>query len=109
MPTPGGVATAPVGPAAGAAVRRYLDYLAVEQADPEALARIGVGLKVGAQAANVEIPGGELAILPELIRGHPSPHGFDLCGTAFGTHLELADRDQSPLIGRLAWSLRLCE
>jgi phosphoribosylformylglycinamidine cyclo-ligase len=62
-----------------------LDYLAVEQADPDALARIGVGLKVGAQAANVEIPGGELAVLPELIRGHPSPHGFDLCGTAFGT------------------------
>jgi phosphoribosylformylglycinamidine cyclo-ligase len=62
-----------------------LDYLAVEQADPDALARIGVGLKLGAQAAGVEIPGGELAVLPELIRGHPSPHGFDLCGTAFGT------------------------
>jgi phosphoribosylformylglycinamidine cyclo-ligase len=44
-----------------------------------------VGLKLGAEAANVEIPGGELAVLPELIRGHPSPHGFDLCGTAFGT------------------------
>jgi phosphoribosylformylglycinamidine cyclo-ligase len=62
-----------------------LDYLAVEQADPDALARIGEGLRVGAQAANVEIPGGELAVLPELIRGHPSPHGFDLCGTAIGT------------------------
>src|SRR6476619_4430466 len=56
-----------------------LDYLAVEQADPEALARIATGLKVGAEAAGVEIPGGELAVLPELIRGHPSPHGFDLC------------------------------
>jgi phosphoribosylformylglycinamidine cyclo-ligase len=62
-----------------------LDYLAVEQADPEALARIATGLKVGAEAAGVEIPGGELAVLPELIRGHPSPHGFDLCGTAIGT------------------------
>jgi phosphoribosylformylglycinamidine cyclo-ligase len=69
----------------GAEPIAMLDYLAVEQADPHALARIGVGLKVGAQAANVEIPGGELAVLPELIRGHPSPHGFDLCGTAFGT------------------------
>jgi phosphoribosylformylglycinamidine cyclo-ligase len=69
----------------GAEPIAMLDYLAVEQADPDALARIAVGLKVGAQAANVEIPGGELAILPELIRGHPSPHGFDLCGTAFGT------------------------
>ena len=69
----------------GAEPIAMLDYLAVEQADPDALARIGVGLKVGAKAANVEIPGGELAVLPELIRGHPSPHGFDLCGTAFGT------------------------
>jgi phosphoribosylformylglycinamidine cyclo-ligase len=23
-------------------------------------------------------------VLPELIRGHPSPHGFDLCGTCVG-------------------------
>ncbi|MGZ8634933.1 MAG: phosphoribosylformylglycinamidine cyclo-ligase [Solirubrobacteraceae bacterium] len=69
----------------GAEPIAMLDYLAVEQADPDALARIATGLKVGAQAAGVEIPGGELAILPELIRGHPSPHGFDLCGTAFGT------------------------
>ncbi len=69
----------------GAEPIAMLDYLAVEQADPDALARIAVGLKVGAQAANIEIPGGELAVLPELIRGHPSPHGFDLCGTAFGT------------------------
>jgi phosphoribosylformylglycinamidine cyclo-ligase len=69
----------------GAEPIAMLDYLAVEQADPDALARIAVGLKVGAEAAGVEIPGGELAVLPELIRGHPSPHGFDLCGTAIGT------------------------
>ena len=69
----------------GAEPIAMLDYLAVEQADPEALARIATGLKVGAEAAGVEIPGGELAVLPELIRGHPSPHGFDLCGTAIGT------------------------
>jgi phosphoribosylformylglycinamidine cyclo-ligase len=69
----------------GAEPIAMLDYLAVEQADPDALARIGEGLRAGAQAANIEIPGGELAVLPELIRGHPSPHGFDLCGTAIGT------------------------
>ena len=34
--------------------------------------------------AGVEIPGGELAVLPELIRGHPSPHGFDLAGFCVG-------------------------
>jgi phosphoribosylformylglycinamidine cyclo-ligase len=69
----------------GAEPIAMVDYLAVEQANPSALARIAQGLKVGAQSANIEIPGGELAVLPELIRGHPSPHGFDLCGTAFGT------------------------
>jgi phosphoribosylformylglycinamidine cyclo-ligase len=69
----------------GAEPIAMLDYLAVERADPDALARIGEGLRDGAQAANIEIPGGELAVLPELIRGHPSPHGFDLCGTAIGT------------------------
>src|SRR2546423_8107976 len=69
----------------GAEPIAMVDYLAVEQADPRALERIALGLKVGAQQANVEVPGGELAVLPELIRGHPSPHGFDLCGTAIGT------------------------
>jgi phosphoribosylformylglycinamidine cyclo-ligase len=69
----------------GAEPIALLDYLAVEEADPEMLAAIGRGLKVGAEAAGVEIPGGELAIIPELIRGHPSPHGFDLCASCFGT------------------------
>ncbi|MFM8562087.1 MAG: phosphoribosylformylglycinamidine cyclo-ligase [Solirubrobacterales bacterium] len=68
----------------GAEPIAMLDYLAVEQADPVALARIAEGLRAGATDAGIEIPGGELAVLPELIRGHPSPHGFDLCGAAFG-------------------------
>jgi phosphoribosylformylglycinamidine cyclo-ligase len=69
----------------GAEPIAVLDYLAVEQADPDALAAIGRGLKAGAEDAGVEIPGGELAVIPELIRGHPSPHGFDLCATCAGT------------------------
>jgi phosphoribosylformylglycinamidine cyclo-ligase len=69
----------------GAEPIALLDYLAVEQADPDVLAAIGLGLKAGAERAGVEIPGGEVAILPELIRGHPSPHGFDLTATCFGT------------------------
>ncbi|MFM9023046.1 MAG: phosphoribosylformylglycinamidine cyclo-ligase [Solirubrobacterales bacterium] len=68
----------------GAEPIAMLDYLAVEQADPVALARIAEGLRAGATDAGISIPGGELAVLPELIRGHPSPHGFDLCGAAFG-------------------------
>jgi phosphoribosylformylglycinamidine cyclo-ligase len=69
----------------GAEPFALLDYIAVEQADPDVLAAIGAGLKAGAELAGVEIPGGELAVLPELIRGHPSPHGFDLTATCLGT------------------------
>ncbi len=67
-----------------------LDYIAVEQANPAALEQIALGLRAGAEDAGVEIPGGELAVLPELIRGHPSPHGFDLLGFCIG----LVDLDQ---------------
>jgi phosphoribosylformylglycinamidine cyclo-ligase len=69
----------------GAEPIALLDHLAVEQADPDVMEAIGVGLKAGAEAAGVEIPGGEVAVLPELIRGHPSPHGFDLTAACFGT------------------------
>jgi phosphoribosylformylglycinamidine cyclo-ligase len=61
-----------------------LDYIAVEHADPEMLEQIGIGLKEGAEQAQIEIPGGELAVLPDLIRGHPSPSGFDLVGFCVG-------------------------
>jgi phosphoribosylformylglycinamidine cyclo-ligase len=69
----------------GAEPLALLDYLAVEQADPAVLREIAIGLKRGAELAGVEIPGGELAQLPELIRGHPSPLGFDLTAAAIGT------------------------
>jgi phosphoribosylformylglycinamidine cyclo-ligase len=68
----------------GAEPLAMLDYLAVERADAHVLAELGRGLKRGAEQAGIEIPGGELAQLPELIRGHPSPRGFDLTGAAFG-------------------------
>jgi phosphoribosylformylglycinamidine cyclo-ligase len=41
-------------------------------------------LRKGAEQAGIEIPGGELAQLPELIKGHPSPNGFDLCASCIG-------------------------
>src|SRR5204862_5896493 len=62
-----------------------LDYIAVERADPELLRQLAVGLRAGAELAGVEIPGGEVCQIPEVIRGHPSPRGFDLVGSAFGT------------------------
>jgi len=69
----------------GAEPLAVVDYLAVEQADPAVLREIALGLKAGAEDAGVEIPGGELAVVPELIRGHPSPNGFDLAAACFGT------------------------
>jgi len=69
----------------GAEPVALVDYLAVEEPDPERLRQIGIGLRDGAQQANCEIPGGELAVIPELLRAHPSPEGFDLCATAIGT------------------------
>ena len=68
----------------GAEPIALVDYIAVETADPEQLAQIAEGLKVGAEQAGIEIPGGELAVLPDVIKGHPSPHGFDLVGACFG-------------------------
>jgi phosphoribosylformylglycinamidine cyclo-ligase len=69
----------------GAEPIAMLDYIAVERADPVVLEQIAIGLRRGAELAGVEIPGGELAILPDLIKGHPSPHGIELSGAGFGT------------------------
>jgi phosphoribosylformylglycinamidine cyclo-ligase len=68
----------------GAEPIAMVDYLAVEDADPDVLPQIAEGLRRGAELAGIEIPGGEVAMLPEVIRGHPSPRGFDLAGAAFG-------------------------
>ncbi len=69
----------------GAEPIALVDYLAVEESNPERLAAIAEGLRTGAELAGVEVPGGELAQLPELLQGHPSPNGFDLCAAAVGT------------------------
>ena len=68
----------------GAEPIAVLDYLAVERADPGVMREIALGLKRGAELAGVEVPGGEVAVLPELIRGHPSPTGFDLTAACVG-------------------------
>jgi phosphoribosylformylglycinamidine cyclo-ligase len=63
----------------GAEPLAMLDYIAIERADPELCRQIGVGLARGAEAAGVEIPGGELAQLGDMVRG------FDVAGACFGT------------------------
>jgi phosphoribosylformylglycinamidine cyclo-ligase len=63
----------------GAEPLAMLDYIAIERADPEVCEQIGVGLARGAELAGIEIPGGELAQLGDLVRG------VDVSGACFGT------------------------
>jgi len=69
----------------GAEPVAFLDYVAVEQPDEEMLAAVASGIASGAARAGVVVPGGELAVVPDLIRGHPSPRGLDLVGFCVGT------------------------
>jgi phosphoribosylformylglycinamidine cyclo-ligase len=62
----------------GAEPIAMLDYLAVDTADPVRERQIGEGLRKGAEQAGIEIPGGELAQLGEMVQG------FDLAGACFG-------------------------
>ncbi len=63
----------------GAEPLAMLDYIAIDRADPAVCAEVGVGLARGAELAGVEIPGGELAQLGEMVRG------ADVSGACFGT------------------------
>ncbi len=61
-----------------------LDYIAVQEADPDFLAQIGKGLYEGARQANISIPGGEIAQVREMIAGQREGRGFDLAGACVG-------------------------
>ncbi len=63
----------------GAEPLAMLDYIAVQQADPAVCEEIGVGLARGAELAGIEIPGGELAQLGDLVSS------VDVSGACFGT------------------------
>jgi phosphoribosylformylglycinamidine cyclo-ligase len=62
----------------GAEPLAMVDYLAVDRADPDVARAIGTGLARGAELAGIEIVGGELAQLGEII------NGLDLAGACFG-------------------------
>jgi phosphoribosylformylglycinamidine cyclo-ligase len=62
----------------GAEPLAMVDYIAVDQADPAVCEEIGVGLARGAELAGIEITGGELAQLGELVRG------VDVSGACIG-------------------------
>src|SRR5712691_2030398 len=64
----------------GAEPISFLDYIAIERATPEILEQIAEGLYAGAELAGVSIVGGEIAQIPDIIRGHEPGGGLDLVG-----------------------------
>ena len=56
----------------------FVDYVAVDRYDADVARQIGVGLNRGAEMANLTIIGGEIAVVPEIVRG------YDLAGTCLG-------------------------
>lgn len=62
----------------------FVDYLAIEDSLGEKVTHeIATGLLEGCRQSSIPLLGGELATLPEIIKGERKP-GFDLAGTAMG-------------------------
>jgi len=68
----------------GARPVSMVDYIAVQRLSPDFLQEVGMGLLEGARQAGVTIPAGEIAQVPEMIRGVKEGSGFDLVGTCIG-------------------------
>ncbi len=69
----------------GATPLSMVDYIAVQQVNDALLNDIAKGLYEGARQARINIPGGELAQLGEMVAGIKPGFGFDLVGTCIGT------------------------
>ncbi|MGZ0746155.1 phosphoribosylformylglycinamidine cyclo-ligase [Haloparvum sp. AD34] len=64
--------------AAGVRPVAFVDYLAVDEPDETFAEQVGEGLARGAELADMELVGGETAVMPEVIKG------LDLAGTCAG-------------------------
>jgi phosphoribosylformylglycinamidine cyclo-ligase len=64
--------------AAGVRPIAFVDYLAVDEPDERFAEQIGEGLAEGAERADIELVGGETAVMPEVVMG------LDLAGTCAG-------------------------
>lgn len=79
-----------------------VDYLAVAEANLELIEGISKGLQKGAELAEITIPGGEIAQIPDMLADGLPGIAFDLAGTAVGhvsldkiiTGHEIGNRDQ---------------
>lgn len=68
----------------GAEPISFVDYIAIQSAEPKIIEQIFWGLKEGAKIAEISISGGETAQLPEMIKGTSEGRGFDLAGMCIG-------------------------
>ena len=68
----------------GARPVSLVDYIAIHHVDADALAAIAKGLHDGARLAGVNIPGGEIAQVREMMHGDAA-YPFELVGTCIGT------------------------
>jgi phosphoribosylformylglycinamidine cyclo-ligase len=62
----------------GAEPIAFVDYIAIDRPDEELTSQIGVGLERGAELANMDIVGGEIAVMPDVV------NGVDISGTCLG-------------------------
>jgi phosphoribosylformylglycinamidine cyclo-ligase len=62
----------------GAEPIAMLDFILCSTADPEVIGAIGAGLRTGAERAGIEIPGGEIAQVGDIVSG------WELSGSAIG-------------------------
>ena len=69
----------------GARPISMVDYIAVEKLSPALLEEIARGLHEGAKAAAINIPGGEIAQVGEMLQPTRAGNGFDLVGACVGT------------------------
>jgi phosphoribosylformylglycinamidine cyclo-ligase len=69
----------------GATPVSIVDYIALEEPHGDLLEGLARGLYRGCELAGVNVPGGEVAEVREMIRGARPGYGFDLVGTCIGT------------------------
>ena len=62
----------------------FVDYIAIDKPDDALTQQVGIGLNKGAELSDMEIVGGEIAVLPEMV------NGLDLSGTCLG----VVDKDK---------------
>ncbi|ATW89635.1 phosphoribosylformylglycinamidine cyclo-ligase [Halohasta litchfieldiae] len=85
--------------AAGVRPVAFVDYLAIDEPDENFAEQVGQGLSAGAEESDIELIGGETAVMPEVIKG------LDLAGACAGLAAKdaLFDGDAEPGDTLVGW------